>query len=56
MPDILKRTVEQWAKIKATKARQFAAAKAAHRWPEGRELTEVEYLAAITKAWTAPLY
>jgi hypothetical protein len=40
-------TVEQWAKKKATEAWKFKAAKAGKQWPDGQEVTEEDYDAAI---------
>lgn len=44
---IIRKTVEAWAAELGTEPRCFRAAKAYHRWPEGRELTQVEYLEAV---------
>lgn len=42
-----KKTVEQWAEEKEIEPWLFAAAKAGHRWPEGRELTEEQFDEAV---------
>ena len=42
-------TAENWAAEKKTEPWQFAAVKAGKQWPEGKELTEKDYDAAI--AW-----
>ena len=44
------KTAEEWAAEKGTPAWLFAATKALHRWPIGKELAEPDYLAACDKA------
>lgn len=46
---------ETWAKEKSTPAWLFAAARAANRWPIGREMTESAYDAAIKKVQNLPI-
>lgn len=41
------KTVETWSEEKRTPAWLFAAARAKHRWPIGREVTEAEFDKAI---------
>ena len=43
-------TVEAWAATKNTPAWLFAAAKALHGWPIGKELDESDYTEAIDAA------
>ena len=45
-----RRPVEDWAKEKATPPARFAFVKRLLRWPEGRQLTEAEYDAALARA------
>jgi hypothetical protein len=44
------KTVEQWAAEKKTEAWKFSAAKAGENWPQGREMDEEAYDAAIERA------
>lgn len=43
-------TVETWAADKNTPAWLFAAAKALHLWPIGKELSEADYIKAVDAA------
>jgi hypothetical protein len=47
--------VAEWADRKQTPLHLFAGACAGERWPEGRELTEAEFDAAIARAAGAVL-
>lgn len=44
------KTVEAWCELKKTPDWLFGAARRVGRWGEGRELTEVEYVATLEKA------
>lgn len=43
-----RKTVEDWARDKGTADWQVAAARASNRWPQGHELSEADYDAAVT--------
>lgn len=47
---VAKATVEELAKSTGIEPWQFASAKAYHRWPQGMELSESEFSAAVAKA------
>jgi hypothetical protein len=51
MPE--KKTVEEWAKTKGTADWLFAAAKAAFKWAQGKELDEAQYDELVEKAANA---
>lgn len=46
------RAFEDWARAKKTAAWEVAAAKAMHRWPVGKEMSEADYDKAIKDATT----
>lgn len=46
----IRRPVERWRQDQNTPASIFASAKAMHRWPEGRLLSEGEYELAVKAA------
>lgn len=51
----MRKTVDEWAKIKGTLAMVLAGAKHHHRWPLGQELTEAEYDKAIAAYLKEPI-
>lgn len=48
VPGPVMKTAEDWAAEKQTPAWLFAAARAHHTWPVGRELTEAQFLEALS--------
>lgn len=50
-----RRTVEEWAVLKASEPWQYAAARAMCRWPVGFEMTEEGFEAALYAAAHIPL-
>ena len=51
-----RRAVEDWAKDKGTEAHWLAAARNFFRWGLGREVSELDYDAAIAAVQTIPLH
>lgn len=46
------RPFEEWAAVKKSAKWEVAAAKAMHRWPLGKEMSEADYDKAIVAATT----